>query len=644
MNDNIDSIMPATSHGPNQMELHPISLSFQGELEKTFRETYFVNSLGTVRLSLLAGIILYGLFGILDAILIPELKEKLWIIRFAVVCPFLMGMIFFSYFSVFTKYFQLAMAATMIVSGSGIIYMIAILPAPVNQTYYAGLILVFIWGYTFTRVRFVWATSAGWILVALYEIVATQIIQSPFSVLLNNNFFFISANLAGMFACYFIELYTRRDFFLAFRLDKEQEKVKVVNRRLEKIVARRTSQLLVKNQELSEEIEERKSAERRRAELESRFQESQKMEAIGRLAGGIAHDFNNLLMGIQGNASLMLLKTKPDHPHYEKLKNTEQYVLRGSELTKQLLGFARRGKYQVSPTNLNTLITESSTLFGRTNKEISIHLELESKLRVVRIDRGQIEQVLLNLCMNAWQAMPGGGAVRIATENVAIDPDRVNGREAKPGDYVKVSVIDEGIGMDEETMQRIFDPFFTTKEMGRGTGMGLASAYGIIQNHDGFFEVQSQVGQGSAVSFFLPASNETVAPGEKCEPGKIIRGNETILLVDDELIIVDVASKMLESIGYKVKVAMNGQEALEIYAVEGPKVDLVILDLIMPGISGGKTFDLLHEMNPGIKVLLSSGYSLSDEASSILEDSCGGFIQKPYNINDLSKKVREVLQ
>ncbi|MBI5552388.1 MAG: response regulator [Desulfobacterales bacterium] len=643
MKSNKDSLMPASNEGLNKIELHPITLSFQGTLEKDFLENYFVNSLRMVRLSLLAGIVLYGLFGILDAILIPEIKNKLWIIRFAVVCPFMMGMIVFSYFPVFKRYFQPAMALTMIASGGGIIYMIAILPAPINQMYYAGLILVFIWGYTFTRVRFVAASTAGWILVALYELVATQIIQGTFSILLSNNFFFISANLVGMFSCYFIELYTRRDFFLAFQLENEQEKVKIVNRRLEKIVAKRTAQLLDKNKELSEEIEERKRAEHRRAELESKFQEAQKLEAIGRLAGGIAHDFNNLLMGIQGNTSLMLLKTKPDHPHYEKLKNTEQYVIRGSELTKQLLGFARRGKYQVHPTNLNALITESSNLFGRTNKEVAIHLELEKELSVVSIDRGQIEQVLLNLLMNAWQAMPGGGSLRIKTENVTLDPSRVQGREAKPGNYVKTGVIDTGIGMDAKTMQRIFDPFFTTKEMGRGTGMGLASAYGIIQNHGGFFEVQSEVGVGSTVAFFLPATNETVVPDVKPEPGKILHGHETILLVDDEIMITDVATEMLQSLGYKVKVAMDGQEALEIYAVEGPKINLVILDLIMPGMSGGKTFSLLKEMNPDIKVLLSSGYSLSEEASIILENGCNGFIQKPYNINDLSKKVREVL-
>jgi two-component system, cell cycle sensor histidine kinase and response regulator CckA len=641
---NKDSIMPAASQGHNAVDLNPITLSFQGELEKTFRDGYLFNSLRTVRFSLVAGIVLYCLFGMLDAFLIPELTTVLWTVRFAIVCPFLLAVIGFSYFPAFKRFFQFSMAAAMVVSGSGIIYMIAILPPPVNQTYYAGLILVLIWGYTFTRVRFVWATSAGWILVALYEIVATQVIQTPLPVLMNNNFFFISANLVGMFACYFIELYTRRDFFLAFKLEKEQEKVQLVNRRLEKIVAQRTAQLMAKNRELSEEIQERIRVEKGRAELESKFREAQKMEAIGRLAGGIAHDFNNLLMGIQGNVSLMQLNRKATHSFIEKLKNIEKYVIRGSDLTKQLLGFARRGKYQVNATNLNALIAESVTLFGRTNKEVAIRLELDSKLCLVEIDRGQIEQVLLNLLMNAWQAMPGGGELVIRTENRKLDQHRLKRRDAKAGPFVVVSVIDQGIGMDEATMQKIFDPFFTTKEMGRGTGMGLASAYGIIQNHGGFFEVSSEVGKGSTLSFFLPGAFSAEPALEKKDQRQLVNGRGRILLVDDEEMVTDVASQMLVTLGYTVQSASSGRDAIEFYASEGTQVDLVILDLIMPGMSGYKTFDRLKQMNPDIKVLLSSGYSLPEEANAIIEQGNSGFIQKPYDINDLSQKVREVLQ
>jgi two-component system, cell cycle sensor histidine kinase and response regulator CckA len=639
-----DFIMPASSSGQNEMEIHPLFLSFPGQLEKDFLDDYYSNSLKTVRFSLLAGIVLYGFFGILDATLAPEMKSTLWAIRFGVVCPFLAGVIGFSYFPVFRKFFQLSVSSAMIIAGAAIIYMIAILPPPVNQTYYAGLILVFIWGYTFTRVRFIWATSASWILVALYEFVAIGLSKSPISVLMNNNFFFISSNLVGMFACYFIEYYTRRDFFLAFRLEKEQEKVKSANRRLEKIVTKRTAELQTKNKELSDEIEERKRAEKAREKLESKLQEAQKMEALGRLAGGIAHDFNNLLMGIQGNISLLLLNMDPDDPKYERLKNSEKYVVKGSELTRQLLGFARGGKYEVKPTDLKGLIVECAKLFGRTKKEISLDLDFENEMWTVCVDRAQIEQVLLNLFVNAWQAMPGGGDLLIRNRNVVIDGDKENEEQKRPGRYVKVSVTDNGIGMDQKTMERIFDPFFTTKEVGRGTGMGLASAYGIIQNHGGFFQVQSKVGQGSTFSFFLPAEDQEVVREESCETSQLLTGKETILLVDDEKMIAEVASDMLRNLGYDVVMARSGEEALQMYNELNSKVDLVILDLIMPGMSGSKTFDLLREVNPNIRVLLSSGYSLTGEASTIMSRGCRGFVQKPYNIQKLSQKVREVLQ
>jgi len=340
----------------------------------------------------------------------------------------------------------------------------------------------------------------------------------------------------------------------------------------------------------------------------------------------------------------MLMKMRSDNQCFEKLKNIEQYVARGSELTRQLLGFARRGKYHTNATNLNLLVSECSTLFGRTNKKVAIRLELEERPWVVKIDRGQIEQVLLNLFVNAWQAMPGGGFLTIITANVTVDESKFKEPEMKPGRYVKTSVVDEGIGMDDNTMQRIFDPFFTTKEMSRGTGMGLASAYGIIQNHGGFFEVESKVGAGSTLSFYLPASMGSAHQESHPPPGKVMKGSETIMIIDDEDIVVNVTSEMLTTLGYQVLEAMDGYKAVAMYAEQKEDISLVILDLVMPGMSGSKTFDLLKKENPGVKVLLSSGYSLSEEASGIMEKGCGGFIQKPYDIIKLSQKIKEVLE
>jgi PAS domain S-box-containing protein len=219
--------------------------------------------------------------------------------------------------------------------------------------------------------------------------------------------------------------------------------------------------------------------------LEVQFQQAQKMEAIGTLAGGIAHDFNNLLMGIQGHASLMLMDVDSTHPHYKRLTGIEEQIQSGAELTKHLLGFARGGKYEVNPTDLNEIIKKTSSMFGRTKKEIKIHRKYQKDIYTVDVDRGQIEQVLLNLYVNAWQAMPGGGELYLQTEKVTLDENYIKPFQVEPGKYVKISVTDTGVGMDKATQQRIFEPFFTTKEMGRGSGLGLASAYGIIKNPRG---------------------------------------------------------------------------------------------------------------------------------------------------------------
>jgi two-component system cell cycle sensor histidine kinase/response regulator CckA len=390
------------------------------------------------------------------------------------------------------------------------------------------------------------------------------------------------------------------------------------------------------------DITDRKKAGEEKRILEERLQHADKMEAVGTLAGGIAHDFNNLLMGIQGYASLTLLDLDPSHPHYERLKRIEEQVRSGADLTRQLLGFARGGRYEVKPADMNDIIKKSSSMFGRTKKEITIHRKYGKDLRSVEVDRGQMEQVFMNLYVNAWQAMPGGGEIYLATEDVFLNDAQAVSYSVMPGKYVKISVTDTGTGMDEKTRERIFDPFFTTKGMGRGTGLGLATVYGIIKGHRGMINVYSEPGHGTTFNIYLPASEREVI-GEKTETGTIAMGTETILLADDEKMVLEVSREMLEFLGYRVYAAGSGQEALAVYMEKQKEIDLVILDMIMPGISGGETFDRLREINPSIRVLLSSGYSIEGQAQGILDRGCNGFLQKPFQLENLSRKVREML-
>ena len=376
--------------------------------------------------------------------------------------------------------------------------------------------------------------------------------------------------------------------------------------------------------------------------LEEQLTRAQKMEAIGTLAGGIAHDFNNLLMGILGNVSLVRMNFDETDPFFDRLKNVEEYVKRGSDLTKQLLGFARGGKYEVKPTDLGDFIRKSSEMFGRTRKEISIHQSIPGGLWPVEVDKGQMEQVLLNLYVNAWQAMPGGGDLYLSVENVELEEMSVRPYGIKPGEFVKVTVRDTGMGIDEATKAHIFEPFFTTKEKGHGTGLGLASAYGIIKNHGGYICVQSKENQGTSFIIYLPASDKSVEDEYRSED-EVQKGHETVLLIDDEEMILDVGSMMLEALGYKVITAAGGKLGLKIYEQNRDKIDLVILDMIMPEFGGAATFEALRRIDPSVSVLLSSGYSVEGQAKEIIQNGCKGFIQKPFSMTELSRKIKKTL-
>jgi two-component system cell cycle sensor histidine kinase/response regulator CckA len=379
-----------------------------------------------------------------------------------------------------------------------------------------------------------------------------------------------------------------------------------------------------------------------RKQLEEQFQQAQRMESIGTLAGGIAHDFNNLLMGIQGRIQLIQQDSDLASPQMDHLQSIVDHVRSATRLTGQLLGFARAGKYDPKATDINALIEKTVDMFGRTRKELRIHQRLAADLLPAVVDRSQIEQVLLNLFVNAWQAMPEGGDITVETRNTVLSEKEERLYSLAPGEYAAIIISDTGVGMDAKTQERIFEPFFSTKPRGRGTGLGLASAYGIIRNHNGAIHVTSSPGQGAAFTILLPAVACEVE-SDILPAREIPLGTETILLVDDEEMILAVATDLLETLGYRVITVKGGLAALSVYAERGKEIDLVLLDLIMPDQSGKETFSQLKSMNPHVRVLLSSGYSLDDDAAAIMRKGCNGFIQKPFDLELLSNKIREVL-
>jgi PAS domain S-box-containing protein len=381
-------------------------------------------------------------------------------------------------------------------------------------------------------------------------------------------------------------------------------------------------------------------------ELEGRLRQVQKMEAIGTLAGGIAHDFNNIIQAILGYTSLLKGRFGGQEEAAAQVDAIEHAGLRAGELTRQLLGFARRGKLDVKPTDLNGVVEKVVTMIRPTfDRSIDIRTALPVALLPVEGDAGQLEHTLLNLCINARDAMPNGGTLRIETHNVILsDPEAYGLAEAPPGEYVSLSVSDTGVGISVEHLPRIFEPFFTTKEPGKGSGMGLAMVYGIVKNHGGWIDARSAAGRGTTFRILLPASPMMLAvPTALPKPELLAGGTETILFVDDEESLRLLATETLGSLGYTVLTARNGIEALARYAENRREIALVILDLIMPEMGGVETFRRLREIDPAARVLISSGYAGDDQSEMLLAEGVAGFLRKPYRIGALAGAIRQAI-
>lgn len=378
--------------------------------------------------------------------------------------------------------------------------------------------------------------------------------------------------------------------------------------------------------------------------MEDQLRNAQKMEALGTLSGGISHNFNNLLMGIHGNASLALANLGPSAPEFKFLEKIINLVQSGSKLTRQLLEYARGGACEMGTVDLNQLIKDASETLMATKKHIQIHHKLSEEIPCIKADQGQIEQVLLNLLLNSADAMIDGGDVIIETSCLKGSQARGKAALSKDMDYVQVKLSDRGTGIPKNIMDRIFEPFFTTKGLGRGTGLGLSTAYGIIKNHDGDICVESEVNRGSSFFIYLPAlPADSARPAANLVSKKIVGQGRTILLVDDEPSVTEPTAMLLERLGFTVLKALSGAAAMEIFQNNWKRIDLVILDLILPNMSGKDLYYKFREMDPHVKVLLSSGFSQSGQAEELLDSGCLGFIQKPYNINTLSAIIMDIL-
>ena len=399
------------------------------------------------------------------------------------------------------------------------------------------------------------------------------------------------------------------------------------------------------------DITERKKAEQSLLESEARLRQSQKMEAIGTLTGGVAHDFNNLLTAILGNTQLALRGVQPDNPVQPRLLEIEQAGNRAAVLTRQLLAFSRRQHLERKVINLNDSICEITKLLQRIiGEDVEVSVKCPDDLRTVFADAAQIEQVVMNLAVNARDAMSHGGKLTIETSNIELDKTYCRQYPyVQAGKYVQIRVSDDGCGMDEETKARIFEPFFTTKDVGKGTGLGLSMAYGIVKQHDGHINVYSEVGYGTSFKIYLPIYEQAVEKEKPQTRLPFYGGTETILVAEDAEALRGLAKDVLEANGYTVLLAKNGEEAVKIYCANRERIDLLLLDVVMPRMGGAEAFEKIRDLGGDLPVIFMTGYSSETvqnrfvKQNELFVGAEATIIQKPYSVELIERKIRQVL-
>lgn len=642
----------AFSPGSFRLRVNPLTLSFRGDfehLESHFHQNYFESNLRHLRLCHLIAILFYGLTGLLENILLPEALPALWTVRYFFVIPLFIVGLGFTYTNYYKKYWYSISVLYILATGSGFIMMIILGPKPQIYAYYVGIIICLFFGYTFIRERFIYASIAGCMLLALYLLVSIYIVETPVPILLHNITYIFIANFLGMIICYFIEYTSRRNFILVYLYKEEREKVAAVNLELEKRVKTRTLDLTESNHRLKEEIAAHRKAERQKRELEMHLQRAQKMESLGTLAGGVAHDLNNILTGVVSYPDLLLTEVPEDSPFRNALLTIKNSGEKAAAIVQDLLTLARRGVAISTVVNLNAIIEDylDSPEFIKLktyHPKVEYTVDLKDGLQNILGSTVHLSKTIMNLISNAAESMPEGGTIQITSENIDINHPIKGYPEIKNGDYNMITVSDTGVGIAPEEMERIFEPFYTKKVMGRsGTGLGMAVVWGTVHDHKGYIDIQSTPGKGSTFRLYFPATDQYIAEVKAHISMDKYKGNgETILVVDDVLEQRKIANKILTKLGYSVTTSSSGEEAVNY--MQAHSADLVILDMIMdPGIDGLETFRQIVDFHPDQKVIIASGFSETGRVEEMQRLGAGEYVRKPYNVEKIGMAVLKAL-
>lgn len=632
------------------MRLNRLTLAFTGEtaiLEAPFQSHVTSSNMLQFRVALFMGALVYAFFGTLDALLMPQQKQITWLIRYALVCPAILAALATTFIPRMQRFLQPIMCFTVAFAGLGVVLMILVAPAPVNYYYYAGLIVIFMFGYAVASLRFIYASVSGWLIVILYEI-AAFLTNTPALEVISNSFFLMGSNLVGMIVGYSIEYANRRSFFLMQRLTQEEHKIKEANDRLEQRVAERTAALEELNRLLTREIAERRLAERERERLEVQLKQSERMEAIGKLAAGVAHDLNNILSGLVSYPDLLLMDIPRDSRMHHSIELIRQSGIKAAAIVQDLLSLARRGMGEQKIVNLND-VANSYLVSPGYRELVSRHprvvtgIDLQADLMPVEGSALNLSKVLMNLLHNAFEAILTEGDVRVSTYNRYLDQP-LNAHEWIPeGEYAVLSVSDTGIGIHEDDLDRIFEPFFSKKKMGRsGTGLGMTLVWSTVKDSGGFIDIKTGEGRGTTFELYLPATRKELSEGQESFLLEDCLGSEKVLVIDDIPEQREIAAVMLHKLGYTVHTVAGGEAAIEYLRRE--KADILILDMIMdPGIDGCEAYRRIVELHPQQRAVIASGFSESERVREAQRLGAGPYVRKPYSLETLARAVRAEL-